>query len=357
MGPRGPGSYSSPTLPSTLHTPQDVPDIPGRFFVDGAGVTHTIVGSTAFHWMTGPSVYNQTRNCTPAWNSTQNPDPSMFESAEWLDSPHVFPNGTVIALTHVEFDAMNIEVPKCPHAYPLCWTVTITLARSDDFGYTWRHALPPPAHLVMAVPYQFNQSQPASGWGDPSNILQAADGYFYFGALNRHQVGLQPPGVCFLRTRDLMDPTSWRGHGGGGAFNVSFVSPYTLPPGEEALHVCATAFPNQCMPSGLMWSAFLEQFVVTLDCLEDESAAYIAYSSDMVSWSAPAPFYGIKDLPAEVRRNVTAFTYPTFVDPAGLSGGNFNSMGQTAPLFWVSIGHSPYTDGRRLWATNLTFQV
>lgn len=48
----------------------DVPDIPARFFVDNDGLTHTIVGSTSFHWMTGPSVYNQTRNCTPAWNST-----------------------------------------------------------------------------------------------------------------------------------------------------------------------------------------------------------------------------------------------------------------------------------------------
>ena len=136
---------------------------------------------------------------------------------------------------------------------------------------------------------------------------------------------------------------------------MSFVSPYTMPPGEEVQHVCATAFPNECMPSGLMYSTYLDQYVATLDCLEDQSAAFISYSSDMVAWTTPAPFYGIKDLPAEVRKNVTAFTYPTFVDPSGLSGGNFNSMGQTAPLFWVSIGHSPYTDGRRLWATNLTF--
>jgi hypothetical protein len=77
----------------------------------------------------------------------------MFASAEWLDSPHVFPNGTVVALVHVEFDAMNIEVPKCPHNYPLCWTVTVTQAISDDFGLTWRHAREPPAHLVAAVPY------------------------------------------------------------------------------------------------------------------------------------------------------------------------------------------------------------
>jgi hypothetical protein len=104
-----------------------------------------------------------------------------------------------------------------------------------------------------------------------------------------------------------------------------------------------------------MYSSFLEQFVVTLDCLKDESAAYISYSKDMVAWTAPAPFYSFSDLPPEVKKNVTSITYPTFIDPAGLQGGNFNAMGQTAPLFWVSIGHSPWTDGRRLWATNMTF--
>ena len=334
----------------------DVPDIPSRFFVDGDGLTHMIDGSTSFHWMTGPSVYNQTRNCSAAWNSTQNPDPSMFASAEWLDSPHFFPNGTVVAFVHVEYDAMSIEVPKCPHNYPLCWTVTITLAISDDSGYTWRHARPPPNHLVMAVPYEFNQTQPASGWGDPSNIIQSpTDNFFYFAALNRNQVGLQAPGVCVLRTNDLMDPTSWRGYGGGGEFNVSFVSPYTMPPDEAAEHICTTIFPNECMPSGLMYSTYLEQYVLTLDCLKDQHSAYISYSPDLITWTSPAPFYSISDLPPQVRKNVTSITYPTFVDPAGVSGGNFNSMGQTAPLFWASIGHSPWSDGRRVWATNMTF--
>jgi hypothetical protein len=107
-----------------------------------------------------------------------------------------------------------------------------------------------------------------------------------------------------------------------------------------------------------MYSAYLGQYVVTLDCLHDQSAAYISYSDDLVAWSEPAPFYHIADLPPEVRRNVTSITYPTFVDPQGLTGGgNFDSMGQTAPLFWVSIGHSPWTDGRRVWATNFTFQL
>jgi hypothetical protein len=47
-------------------------------------------------------------------------------------------------------------------------------------------------------------------------------------------------------------------------------------------------------------------------------------------------------------------SYPTFIDP--MSGdANFNSIGQFPYLFWVSIGHSPETDGRHLWATPFSF--
>lgn len=334
----------------------DVPDIPARAFVDGDGQVHMIVGSTSFHRMSGPSVFNQTRNCTPAWNSTQNADPSMFASAEWLDSPHAFANGTVVALVHVEYDAMNIEVPKCPYGYPRCWTVTVTQAISDDWGLTWRHARPPPAHLVAAVPYAFNQTQPASGWGDPSNFFRSPlDGLYYFAVLNRNQVGLQAPGICFARTADLTDPSSWRAWG-GAAWNVSWVSPYTMAPGTEVDHVCATVVTaEQCMPSGVVWSSFLSLYVITLDCIEKQGAVYISSSPDLISWTPVTPFYTIEDLPADVKKNVTSMTYPTFIDPSAVDGGNFGAIGQDPPLFWVSIGHSPYTDGRRVWATPMHF--
>ena len=81
----------------------DVPDIPYRVFVDGVGVVHAIVGSTSFHIMTGPSVFVQNRSCDSAWNSTESPTESLYAAAQWLDSPHVFPNGTVVALVHNEY--------------------------------------------------------------------------------------------------------------------------------------------------------------------------------------------------------------------------------------------------------------
>lgn len=39
--------------------------------------------------------------------------------------------------------------------YPYCWTVSMTLAVSHDWGATWKHALPPPHHMVATPPYKY----------------------------------------------------------------------------------------------------------------------------------------------------------------------------------------------------------
>ncbi len=130
-----------------------------------------------------------------------------------------------------------------------------------------------------------------------------------------------------------------------------------MPPGEASAHVCTTAanLPS-CMPSGLTWSTYLQQFVITMDCIQRQDGVYISFSDDLVHWSDAVKFYTISDLPPDVQRNVTSMTYPTFLDPSVSSTDpDFMSIGQNASLFWVSIGHSPYTDGRRVWATPMQF--
>lgn len=242
-------------------------------------------------------------------------------------------------------------------AYPTCWTVTIGLVISHDFGKTWQHARPPPEHLVASVPYEYNQTQPASGWGDPSNILKhPKDGYYYAAIWNRNQVGLQAPGICMMRTNDLTDPSSWRAWDGTG-YTVSFVDPYTMPPADAAKHVCTvTNLPagdtsSGCAPAGLVWSADLETFVVTLGC--GRGFKY-ATSDDLITWT-PAMDLDIKaNMPANVSKMIRAQNYPTFMDPTAPSkynDVNFYTIGPNPYLFWVSIGDSPEHYGRHLWAT------
>jgi hypothetical protein len=300
--------------------------------------------------MSGPSLVNQVRECAAAWNMTGDADPSHFAGNEFLDSPVALGNGTVFALVHTEYPGNDYHNCTGP-AYPLCWTVTIGLAVSHDDGATWAHARPPPAHLVAAVPYGYNASHLAYGWGDPSNIVRnPRDGFFYAAIWNRNTIGLQAPGVCIMRTADVSDPASWRAWG-GAAYDRAFASPYTLAPGTEAAHVCAvTNLPN-CPVGGLAWSTVLGKWVGTFDCsLQAGAKFYWATSDDLLTWSEPESLYSRADLPPDAARNVTSMSYPTFMDDAA-GGDNFDTIGATPSLFWVSIGHSPYTDGRRLWAT------
>jgi len=280
----------------------------------------------------------------------------------------------VVALVHTEYpgnvyNSTGPNAPECTiHPYPTCWTVTIGLAVSHDFGNTWAHARPPPHHLVAAVPYQYNQSQRASGWGDPSNILRhPVDGYYYAAIWNRNQVGLQAPGICMMRTNDLMDPASWRAWD-GKAYTKSFVSPYGMVPGTEGEHVCTVTnlpagscvpLPGEkrgCQAAGIAWSVYLKKFVVTLGC---GSNFQWATSDDLITWSDPQLLDVRHNMPANQSKIVRAMNYPTFMDPTApqaFGDKNFYTIGQNPYLFWASIGHSPYSDGRHQWATPFTFQ-
>jgi len=281
---------------------------------------------------------------------------------------------------HTEYPG-NVYGNCAGPSYPHCWTVSLGLKVSFDGGRSFGYPLgkPPPQHLVAAVPYGYNESQLAYGWGDPSNILRSPkDGYYYAAMWNRNRVGLQDPGICMMRSNDLMDPGSWRGWRGGslgnesgesgGAFDVAFASPYTMAPGDEAKHVCTVLdVPNMgrdigdgsCPAMGLVWSAFLEKFVMSFGC---QSEFLFSTSDDLVAWSPAQHLWGTADLTfpgdANVTAQVSSISYPTFIDPTApeaFGDNNFYTIGASPYLFWVSIGHSPYTDGRHLWATPITF--
>ena len=89
----------------------DVPDIPARAFIVGStgndstnalspNSVRIIDGAVGYHEMHGPTLVNQSRSCTIAWNATKDPDPSMFAGNEFIDSTVRFENGTVVAFVH-----------------------------------------------------------------------------------------------------------------------------------------------------------------------------------------------------------------------------------------------------------------
>lgn len=364
----------------------DIPDVPSNIFQDNNETTHMVTGSTNFHVMIGKTPLQQSRECKVSWNMAGNPDPAFYAGDEFLDAPYAFDNGTVYALLNTEYPGDHFG--KCAKnlSYPYCYMTHIGLAVSHDWGLSWQHARPPPHHLIAAVPYVYDMNRKGFGWCAPSLIRSPKDGMFYMLMWNKHTVGLQPGGISVARTADISDPTSWRCLDEKNDFSVEMVSAYSMEPGTESQHICKMVnLPNDgCAPYGLVWSDYLQKFVVSLGCYsfyDDENDRVdkqrrtantrgrfgtsttsnefmFASSKDLISWSIANRFEFKSDLPANISKNVTAMQYPLLFDataPSQFQDRNYNTIGPNAYLYWVSFGHSPYTDGRNLWATPVEF--
>lgn len=179
------------------------------------------------------------------------------------------------------------------------------------------------------------------------------------------KVGLQAPGICMMRTNELLNPASWRAWD-GSSYTVAFADPYTLAPGTEGQHVCimtnlpAGSVEDGCAAHGLFWSAYLEQFVATLGCDQARSPVFkYAVSDDLINWSEAQVL-----LTMDQAKKLSSFVdngmnYPTFVDPTAptaFGDRNFGVIGQNPYLFWVSKGDNPEDIGRHLLATPFIFR-
>ena len=334
----------------------DVPDTPARAFLGSDGQTVLVCGNTAARFSHGPNLLNTTRDCTILFNKTNSPDPALYATDEFIHSTFSFDNGTVVALLHDEFPGMNYNksdgTPWCNVTtgarWPRCWTVSISLAVSEDWGRTWLRPLPPPANLVAAVPYPYESTRTIFGWGDMGGITPGPDGWFYVAMYNRMTKALQQNGTCVMRTRSLLDPRSWRGWG-GSAFTVPFVSAYALQPGEEANHICTVldpaVFPEPCVIYGTTWSTYLGRFVATVNCNtmarpihEYDYKIYFTTSTDMIHWE---PLQLLLDPrgPPEVPQfgGADMITYPTLLDVEAPSKGDpsYARIGKNATLLYV----------------------
>mmetsp|Transcript_29291 Transcript_29291/g.44971 ORF Transcript_29291/g.44971 Transcript_29291/m.44971 type:complete len:460 (+) Transcript_29291:148-1527(+) len=364
------------------HKPLDLPDVPARAFVDNRNVTHLITADTTSWISYGPSILDVTRNCTIAYNATFDPQPEKYAADEFIDATYSFGNGTVVGLLHTEYPGMNFQ--NC-HAdkpsYPKCWMVSIGMAVSSDWGYSWHHVRPPPHHLVASVPYKYDPSGTnlAYGWGDTSGIVRnPRDGYFYVAMMNRNRIGLQSNGTCVMRTKTLLEPKSWRGWNGSD-FSVSFMNPYDDRDDENHKsdgdddksnienHVCTVldSLPPNCNMLGVTYSTYLRQFVGSLWCpfthqgnVSPRHEFLFTTSYDMIHWS-PAqtmfdPFHEEHHNP-----HLQNAAYPTLMDVNApihpRNDMNFETIGQQATLFYVQITHNFFKEGRQLMGVNVTF--
>ncbi|EDQ89961.1 uncharacterized protein MONBRDRAFT_7734 [Monosiga brevicollis MX1] len=184
----------------------------------------------------GPTLSQLTHRCDRlVFNSSFEARPNTYANYQWLQSVHLFPNGTAFGLVHNEFhgysnitDDPNAYCSLDRHEWPShCNLWSTGLARSDDGARTFHLVAQPPQHLLAALPYQYVRNQSIYGYGAISITFQGDDGVWY-GYINVLGEADQASGACPFRTDDPFNPQAYRGWDGQG-YSVAWHSAYGSP--------------------------------------------------------------------------------------------------------------------------------
>jgi hypothetical protein len=285
----------------------NIPDSPARAFRDASNQVQLTLSHYVNYRMIGPSLNSLSVDCSPTMLSDANADPAAYDDKEWIGAPYTLDGTTVRALIIDEYHGWEhpgqcssqghpskprytVRTSPIDGEGPNCWYNSITLGTSTDAGATYTHATPP-SHLVASVPYQYVPDQPPYGYFLPSNIIRNRDNYYY-ALMHTETYGAQQVGVCVMRTRNLADPTSWRGWDGTG-FNVQFINPY-IDPGPPENHVCTPlAYDKvQKMTESLTYNTFFKKFLLLGMAIfndpktgEATPGVYYTTSADLITWS------------------------------------------------------------------------
>ena len=313
----GTGSHPCP-LSVSPYCDADIPDGTLKAFRTASGSVRMLQpDNLGARYLAGPSLGRLKHPCRVYHNSTYDPAMANYASNEWVMSPYIFPNQTVVGLTHMEFHNKPFAdeqgfIPGVPGYANLFSAVTLLV--SPDAGSSWHHhpSREDGAHMVAATPikwdigmgWQSRKPKPGMfGYRSPSNIIKgrANDGHYYATITAGWGNTLPPPafpknpgpqrnGLCMMRTRSLLDPKAWRAWN-GTAFSVDLGrSPYAAhspatPPVDPSAH--CRVISNTTYPS-LLWSTYYGQYLLFGTAEGNDAGGWqFSLSPDLVEWSKP----------------------------------------------------------------------
>ena len=323
----------------------DIPDLPARAFRDASGQVVLMASHYVSRRATGPDLGHLTHRCDVVMNSDYDSQPKNYDDKSWLSATYTNNGRTVYALLHEEYQG-HTHPGRCASGdYFKCWYNAITFARSDDGGRTYRRPNGP-AKLVAAIPYRYEPDSGPYGLFEPSNIVHRQEDGYYYTLLRIGGHGAQTTGACLIRTRQLADPSSWRGWDGSG-FNTTFIDPYrkSAPP---LGHVCEPVAFLQIatMSASLTWNTYLKQYLLVGQSALYSRATrrvihgiYYSTSPDLVHWSGRRL---LREVVFPFRAGCgdrQAIAYPSVLDPASKSR-NFETTGKRPWLFFTRVHHA-----------------
>ena len=365
----------------------DVVDAPTKAFrrkTPQGGEETVLTGSVNWgsRYDVGATLDSVKHNCSVYYNASWQQQPNLYASREWIQSPWVFENQTVVGLTHMEHHcdadgsqgslscvALNLSLGGGDFS-------AVTLLASSDGGRSFTHARPPPHHVVAASPQNFSAGGNRIGFRSPSSIVAGQgdlEGWFYatvtsgWGAPGGENpcsnyvdpLGLQRFCTCLMRTRDLTDPHAWQAWN-GREFNVSlFATPWDSPPPNPAKHVCQPTI-NMTYPS-ILWSTFYRKYIlVGTTGGNDHDGWSFQLSNDMIHWTAPVALDTASLTPTggpggntsveSTEDGYALYAYPSLLDPTSTrlnydtigSSGYLYLMGRRTPLPQATKPHGFY---------------
>jgi hypothetical protein len=322
----------------------DIPDQPARAFREANGTINFLDTHFTAWRNTTSDLVTFTHRCTPTMmTSSFDGDPSKYDDKQWLAAPWTSDGVTVYSLVHQEYQGWRyasggycIRSGETASERQQCWYNSVTLAVSTDGGSTFSHATPP-GHLVASSPEVFVRGEGPTGFFQPSNIVRGQDGWHYF--LSRvMSVGVQPIGTCVMRSRNIADPTSWRGWSGSD-FTVRFPNPYlsTVDPAE---HVCqpASYLHIGTLSESVTWSTYFKKWMLVGSSDNADGASgpgfYFFLSDDLINWDR-AQLLMQAELPWTYKCGDQPYVRdPSLLDPVS-SSRNFDTIGQRPYLFFT----------------------
>jgi hypothetical protein len=300
------------------------PDAPARAYRDADGQVHLFATHYDNRAMVGPALDRVRIDCRSTYAAPRSDDPAAFDDRVWLTSFHTDDGRNVVALGHAEFHG-HLRANLCPmREYRSCWWNAVVALSSHDGGATFQR---PAAGSLVAVPrgpYDPSARRPI-GYFSPSNIVAHDGALFAFIFAEPH--GAQARGPCLLRAEATGPSRPWRGWN-GRAFAAD------LSAGAES---CTPITGLGATVTSVARLQSVDGFAALIAAARGEGDArrrgvYIAYSEDLLRWSAPqllleAPLmfnFGCADS--------AAYGYPSLLDAASPSR-NFESVGTDAWLY------------------------
>jgi len=325
-------------------TNDDIPDQPARAFREANG-TINLVDTHHTGWRnTTPDLTTLNHRCSPLMmTSGNNSDPSKYDDKEWIGSIWTPDGTTVHALVHEEYQGWRhssggycIRSGETFDERQTCWYNALTSMTSTNGGSTFTHPTPP-SHLVASSPLRYQAGIGPIGFFQPSNIVRADDGWHYFMSRVHDGTGPQQTGTCLMRTRNVADPTSWRGWSGTG-FTKRFPSPYveTLDPAD---HTCQPVQENRIATrsESLTWNTYFKKWMLVGSGLNADGVSgtgfYYHTSDDLINWSE-AKLLMKGPLPWEHTCDGEVLRDPSVLDPESKTR-NFDTVGQRPNLYFT----------------------